>query len=73
MGLTKAERHNKMLEKTFERYKQHQESLPPCQLYARFLEIAEDKLKISKDEARSKYGLYTVAEWEKLLSLGWNS
>lgn len=73
MGLTKAERHNRMLEKTFKQYNQSQESLPPCHLYGRFLEIAEDRLKISKEEARTRYGLYTVSEWEKLLSLGWNS
>lgn len=73
MGLTKAEKHNRMLDKTFETYRKHQESLPPCELYSRFLELAEEKLNITKDEARNKYGLYTVSEWEKLLKLGWNS
>ena len=71
-NITKAERHNRVLNKTFENYRIHQESLPPCQLYGRFLEIAEDKLKITKDEARKKYGQYTVSQWEKLLNLGWN-
>jgi hypothetical protein len=42
-------------------------------LYGRYLEIAEEKLNITKDEARNKYGLYTVSEWEKLLKLGWNT
>lgn len=73
MGLTRAEKYNRMLEKTFDHYRQHQASLPSCHLYSRFLEIAEEKLNITKDEARSKYGLYTVAEWEKLLKLGWHN
>jgi hypothetical protein len=72
MGLTKAEKHNRMLNKTFEFYNKYQSSLPSCILYKRYLEIAEQKLNISKDEARNKYGLYTVAQWEKLLKLGWN-
>lgn len=71
-NLTKAQRHNKNLSETFDFYKKHQESLPSCHLYSRYLEIAEEKLKISKEEARTKYGKYTVKEWEKLLKLGWN-
>lgn len=71
-NLTRAERHNRMLDKTFWQYQQHQNNLPPCHLYGRFLEIAEAKLNISKDEARAKYGQYTVKEWEALLKLGWN-
>ena len=73
MGLTKAQKHNKMLNETFDYYNQHQKSLPSCHLYKRFLEISEEKLNITKEQARNKYGLYTVAEWEKLLKLGWNS
>jgi len=72
MGLTKAEKHNRMLNKIFDEYKQHQNSIPPCHLYNRYLEIAKEKLNISKDEACNRYGLYTVAQWEKLLKLGWN-
>lgn len=72
MGLTKAQKHNKMLNDTFDFYRNHQKSLPSCYLYSRFLDIAVEKLNISKDEARNKYGKYTVAEWEKLLNLGWN-
>ena len=72
MGLTRAEKHNRMLDKTFEHYRQHQDSLPTCHLYGRFLEIAEEKLEITKDEARARYGQYTVKEWETLLGLGWN-
>jgi hypothetical protein len=72
MGLTKAEKHNRKLDEIFDQYKQQQSSLPPCQLYGRFLEMAEEKLNITKDEARKLYGQYTIAEWEKLLKLGWN-
>ena len=72
-NLTKAQRHNRNLENVFNNYRQHQDSLPSAHLYSRFLEIAEEKLSISKEEARNKYGLYTVKEWETLLSLGWNS
>ena len=73
MGLTKPQKHNKMLDVTFKHYNQHQDKLPSCHLYKRFLEITEEKLGITKDQARDKYGLYSVAEWEKLLNLGWNS
>jgi len=72
MGLTKSQKHNRMMDRTFEFYRQHQDSLPSCHLYGRFLEIAQEKLGITIEEARNKYGLYTVAEWEKLLKLGWN-
>ena len=56
----------------FENNKQQQSSLPPCHLYGRFLGMAEEKFRITKDIARNKYGHYTVAEWERLLNLGWN-
>lgn len=71
-NLTRAQRHNRMLDKVFNTYREQQVKLPPCELYARFLEIAVEKLKITIDEARSKYGQYTVQEWETLLNLGWN-
>ena len=71
-NLTKAQRHNRNLENVFDNYRQHQESTPSAHLYSQFLEIAEEKLSISKDEARNKYGHYTVKEWEILLKLGWN-
>lgn len=72
MGITRAEKHNRMMDKVFSHYNQHQESLPSCHLYKRYLELAEEKLKITKDGARSKYGQYTVKQWEQLLNLGWN-
>ena len=72
MGLTKAEKHNRMLDKVFNTYLQQQNRLPPCHLYSRFLELAVEKLNITKEEARKKYGSYTVQQWEQLLKLGWN-
>lgn len=72
MGLTRAEKHNKMLNETFEFYYNNQKSLPPCNMYKRFLDIAVEKFNITKDEARNKYGQYTIGEWETMLKLGWN-
>lgn len=71
-NLTKSERHNRMLEKTFNHYKAHQASLPPAHLYGVFLGKAVEEFQISIDEARSKYGNYTVSQWETLLKLGWS-
>ena len=71
-NLTKSQRHNRNLDRIFNDYNERQNKLPPVILYSRFLEIAEEKLFISKDEARNKYGLYTVKQWETLLKLGWN-
>ena len=71
-NLTKSQRHNRMLETTFNHYRNHQESLPSCHLYGRFLDIAEETLHITRDEARAKYGQNTVQQWETLLKLGWN-
>ena len=71
-NLTKSQRHNRNLDRIFNDYNERQNKLPPVVLYSRFLEIAEEKLSISKDEARNKYGHYTVKEWETLLKLGWN-
>ena len=71
-NLTKSQRHNRNLDRIFNDYTERQNKLPPVILYSRFLEIAEEKLSISKDEARNKYGHYTVKEWETLLKLGWN-
>jgi len=72
-NLTRAERHNRMLNKTFDHYQNHQNSLPLPHLYGRFLEIVKEKLNIPEAEARTKYGNYTVKQWEQLLKLGWNS
>jgi len=61
-----------MLDRVFDHYRQHQETLPPARLYGRFLEIATEKLGITELEARNTYGNYTVQQWESLLKLGWN-
>ena len=71
-NLTKAQRHNRNLQEVFDNYEKLQNNLPTIGLYIIFLKMAEEKLFISKDEARNKYGLYTVKEWETLLKLGWN-
>lgn len=71
-NLTRAERHNRMLNETFNFYKNHQESLPAAHLYGRFLEIAVEKLQITEQEAHKNYGQYTVKQWETFLKLGWN-
>lgn len=72
-NLTKAERHNKMLHDTFETYRKQQEAkkdiLPTCTEYSYFLDQAEIRLKISRDDARSKYGQYTYGQWKELLKL----
>ena len=65
-NLTKSEKYNRNLNRIFDSYRESQQKLPPCELYARFLEIAEEKLNISKNEARIKYGQYTVQQWETL-------
>ena len=71
-NLTRAQRHNRMLDKVFDTYREQQAKLPPCELYARFLEIAVEKLGITEQQARNAYGHYTVQQWESLLNLGWN-
>ena len=43
--------------------------LPTCTDYAHFLDAAIEKLKISRDEARAKYGQYTYRQWKELLGL----
>jgi hypothetical protein len=72
-NLTKAQRHNKMLNDTFETYRKQQEAkkdlLPTCQEYSFFLDKAVEKLKITIDEARSKFGLFTYGQWKETLGL----
>ena len=46
----------------------NENKLPPCSLYGKYLQIASHKFRLPIDECRSKYGLYTIAEWIKLLS-----
>lgn len=44
--------------------------LPPAGKYSEYLQLASSKLGISIDEARSKYGQYTISQWEELLGGG---
>lgn len=70
---TRAQRHNDMLNNTFETYHKQQRQkwdlLPTCTEYAYFLDKAVEKLKISIEEARNKYGLFTYGQWKELLKL----
>ena len=73
MGLTKAERHNRMMDKVFNTYRQQQEAkkdfLPTISEYSHFLDEAQKRLNITRDEARNKYGKYTHGQWKELLKL----
>ena len=44
--------------------------LPTSLEYSRFLDIAQNKFGISREQARKKYGLYTIGQWNKLLGIG---
>lgn len=59
-----------MIEETnpiFETYTQNPNTLPTINLYREFLSEAVQKLKISPNDVRNRYGLYTVKQWEELL------
>ena len=45
-------------------------SLPTVAEYSKLLDIAQNKLGISRETARKRYGLYTVGQWKKLLGIG---
>lgn len=51
----------------------NKEKIPPISFYKQYLERAVEKFKIPINEARDKFGLFTVAEWEKLLEDDKNS
>jgi hypothetical protein len=72
-NLTRSERHNKMLHDTFEFYRKSEEAKknnpPSCTEYDFFLNKSVEKLKISIDEAKSKYGQYTYGQWKELLNV----
>ena len=44
-----------------------QDMLPSCSDYSVLLNKAHLKFKITLDEARNKYGLYTYSQWNELL------
>lgn len=70
---TSAQRYNARMEKIWNTYKGIEESrkdlLPTISDYSFFLDEVEKKMKISRDEARNKYGKYTYSQWKKLLKL----
>lgn len=72
-NLTKAQRHNRMLNDVFDTYKQQQQAkrdlLPTCSEYSFFLGKAQEILKITINEARTMYGQFTYGQWKELLQL----
>lgn len=72
-NLTKAQRHNKMLDDTFNNYYRTENAkkdfLPTISEYSYFLDKAQEKLKITRDEARDNYGKFTYGQWKELLKL----
>jgi len=72
-NLTKAERHNRMMDRVYDTYKKQEEAkkdmLPTITEYSHFLDEAQKRLKITRDEARDKYGRYTHGQWKELLKL----
>lgn len=70
---TGAERHNNRMNRIFDKYHSIENAkkdlLPTVTEYSYFLDKATDKFKITKDEARTKYGLYTYGQWKELLKL----
>lgn len=72
-NLTKAERHNRMLNNAFDTYHRQQaekrDFLPTISEYSHFLDEAVKRLKITRDEARTNYGKFTHGQWKDLLQL----
>lgn len=70
---TSAQRLNARYDKIWDTYKQIENAkkdlLPTISEYSYFLDEAEKKLKITRDEARDKYGKYSYGQWKKLLKL----
>ena len=48
----------------------YEDMLPTVMQYSRYLDIAQNKFGISREQARRKYGLYTIGQWNKLLGIG---
>jgi len=72
-NLTKAEKHNRMLNNIFDTYHEQQaekrDFLPTISEYSHFLDEAVKRLKITRDEARNQYGKFTYGQWKELLKL----
>ena len=71
--MTAAEKHNKMMDRVFNKYHEIERAkkdlLPTCTEYGFFLDKAQKKLKLSRDEARKNYGQFTYGQWKELLKL----
>lgn len=72
-NLTNAERHNRMLDNAFNTYYKQEEAkkdfLPTISEYSFFLDKAQSKLGITRNEARDRYGKFTHGQWKELLQL----
>lgn len=66
---TGAQRHNDRRDKIWEAYQRQLDKLPPIATYSKFLDQAVVKFRISKDEAREKFGHLTTRGWQKLLEI----
>jgi len=70
---TGAQRRNKKYDEIWDAYHKQEAArkdlLPTCTDYSFFLDKAVEKLKITKDEARDKYGKFTYGQWKDLLGL----
>jgi hypothetical protein len=42
--------------------------LPPTGLYIQYLSTVSARFDLSMNECRDKFGLYTIAQWEDLLT-----
>lgn len=42
--------------------------IPPCSLYSKYLDLIIAKLSITVTEARNRYGLFTIKQWDNLLN-----
>lgn len=73
MGLTKAERHNRMMDKVFDTHHKieavRKDLLPSCTDYDFYLTKAEKKFGLERNEARSRFGQFTYGQWKELLKL----
>ena len=71
--MTAAQKHNRMMDRVFDTYHKieatKKDILPSCTKYSFFLDKAVSKYKISRDDARSRFGQFTHGQWKKLLQL----
>ena len=51
----------------------HLDVYPTCMDYVALLDLITQRDKITRNEARKKYGLFTYKEWNELLKLEINN